>query len=122
VGPDRNKHLRNIAIIFVLAIAVWQLPGGDEGSATILTVLAVIFWGGLAFLAYRLYMEHRMTLFGLGDRTRAILYGSVALVAITLTATSRMWEAGGLGALAWFALIGAAVYGLLRVFHASREY
>jgi len=122
VGPDRNKHLRNIAIILVLAVAVWQLPGGDEGSNTILNILGVVFWGGLVFLAYRLYMEHRMTLFGLGDRTRAILYGSVALVAITLTATSRMWDAGGLGALAWFALIGAAVYGLLHVFRVAREY
>ena len=122
MGPDRNKHLRNIAIIVALALAVWLLPGGSQGSATVLNVLGVLFWGGLVFFAYRMYMEHRMTLFGLEDRTRAILYGSVALAALTLVGTGRMWEAGGLGALAWFALIGAAVYGLMRVFRATREY
>ena len=105
-----------------MSLVVWLLPGGEEGSTTILNVLAIIFWGGLVFLAYRLYMEHRMTLFGLEDRTRAVLYGSVALATITLVATPRMWDAGGLGALAWFALIGAAVYGLVRVFRISREY
>ena len=122
MGPDRNTHLRNIAIIVVLAVAVWQLPGGKDGSNTILNALGIVFWGGLIFLAYRLYMEHRTTLFDLEDRTRVILYGSAGLATITLVATSRMWNAGGAGALLWFALMGAALYGMYSVFKASREY
>jgi hypothetical protein len=122
MGPDRGKHLRNIAIILVLAVAVWRLPGGDQGSSTILNLLGIIFWGGLIFLAYRLYMENRTMLFDMEDRMRGILYGSAGLAAITLVATSRLWNAGGAGALLWFALMGAAVYGLYSVFRASREY
>ncbi len=74
------------------------------------------------FLAYRLYMEHRMTLTGFEDRTRATLYVSMAVIAIALVATSRMWGAGGLGALMWMVLVGLGVYGLVSVFRAAREY
>ena len=122
MGPDCNKHLRNIAIIIALALVVWLLPGGQAGSQTILNILGVIFWGGLVFLAYRLYMEHRMTLMDLEDRTRMLLYFSFGLLAITLIATSRMWQSGGLGALGWFVLMGAAIYGLVTVYRVQREY
>ena len=32
VGPDRNTHLRNAGIVLLLAVAVWQLPGGDTAA------------------------------------------------------------------------------------------
>jgi hypothetical protein len=99
VGPDRNKHLRNIAIVLLLAVIVWQVPGGGTASVTINNVLGVIFIGGLLFFGYRIYMEHRETIFGLEERQRGILYASVALGAITLVATccgsrSCAWQSG----------------------------
>ena len=51
-----------------------------------------------------------------------ILYGSVALLIITLIATSRMWNSSGGFILLWFAFVGAAVYGFATVFRAYREY
>jgi hypothetical protein len=33
-----------------------------------------------------------------------------------------MWEAGGLGAVVWLAMIGAGVYALVGVWRAYREY
>ena len=84
MGPDRNKHLRNIAIVLVLALAVWKLPGGGKTSSGILSLLLVILWGGVLFFGYRLYMENRMTIHSLDDRLRALLYGSLALIVITL--------------------------------------
>jgi hypothetical protein len=122
MGPDRNTHLRNIAILLLLAVAVWQVPGGDEGGATVAALLLIVLWGGLLFFAYRMYMEHRLTLFGWDDRQRGLLYGSLGLAAITLIATGRMWDEGGLGALAWFALIFLAGSGVYRVVRAVREY
>ena len=122
MGPDRNTNLRNIAIVLLLAVAVWQLPGGGTATNTISTVLGLIFAGGLVFLGYRMYMEHRTTLFILEDKVRALLYGSLVMAAVALIGTRRFFDEGGLGVLVWLALIGAAVYGCVTVFRAAREY
>ena len=122
MGPDRGTHIRNILIVIGLALAVWLVPGGDAASVTISNLLSIIFVGGLLFLAYRLYMENRETIFGLEERQRGVLYAGVALIAITLVATRRMWDAGGLGAILWLALIGSGIYALVGVWRAYREY
>jgi hypothetical protein len=122
VGPDRRTHLRNIAIVIVLAVVVWKLPGGGTASLAISNLLGLIFIGGLLFLGYRIYMENRETIYGLGERQRGILYASIALAAITLIATRRMWDAGGIGAILWLAFIGLAVWGLYAVWRTYREY
>jgi hypothetical protein len=122
MGPDRNTHLRNFAILILIAVAVWQLPGGGTATATINNVLGLIFAGGLVFLGYRMYMEHRTSLFILEDKVRALLYGSLVMIALALIATSRLWDEGGLGVLVWLALIGAGVYGCVTVWRVSREY
>ena len=119
---EGRKALRNVLIILLLAAAVKFLPGGDEGSATISNVLTILFFGGLAFLAYRLYMENRESLFILEDRMRAVLYGSFGLAALAIVATSRLWDQGGFGALLWFGLLGLAGYGLYTVYRTHREY
>ena len=122
MGPDRNKHIRNVLIIVGLALAVWLLPGGDTASSTVGNLLTVILMAGLLFFAFRLYMEHRATIFGLEDRQRGILYGAVALAGFAIIATSKLWDEGGLGAMLWFGLIGLAVYGMYTVWRTYQEY
>ncbi len=122
MGPDRGKHIRNILIIVVLAVIVWQVPGGASGASTISNILSLIFVGGLLFLGFRLYMENRETIFGLEERQRGVLYAGLALLAITLVATRRMWDAGGIGAIVWLGMMGAGLYALYGVWRAYREY
>jgi hypothetical protein len=122
VGPDRAKHIRNILIIVALAVVVWLVPGGGTGSSTIYNLLTIILTAGLLFFGYRLYMEHRATIFGLGDNQRAWLYGSVALAALAILATARLWDEGGAGVLIWMLMIGLAVWGVYRVWRAYSEY
>ena len=122
MGPDRNTHIRNFAILIVIALAVWLLPGGGTATATINNLLGLIFAGGLVFLGYRMYMEHRTSLFMLEDKVRALLYGSLTMIALALIGSSRLWDEGGLGVLIWLALIGAGVYGCVTVYRVSREY
>ena len=122
MGPDRGKHLRNIAIVIALALVVWLVPGGDSAGVTIANLLSLVFVGAILFLAFRLYMENRETIFGLEERQRGVLYAAAALIAITLVATRRMWDAGGIGAIVWLMLIGVGVYALVGVWRAYREY
>jgi hypothetical protein len=122
VGPDRNRLIRNFAILLLIALAVWQLPGGSAATGTINNLLGLVFAAGLVFFGYRMYMEHRTTLFMLEDRVRALLYGSVVLIALALIGTSKLWDDGGLGVLVWLALLGAGAYGCVSVWRTSREY
>jgi hypothetical protein len=122
VGPDRNRLLRNFAILLVITVAVWRLPGGGTATITINNILGLLFAGGLVFFGYRMYMEHRTSLFMLEERVRALLYGSIVLLALALIATRRLWDEGGVGLLIWLALIGAGAYGCVTVYRASREY
>ena len=122
MGPDKGKHLRNIAILCLLAVGIWQLPGGNTGAALISNLLTLMFVGGLLFFGFRLYMENRDTIFGLEERQRGILYAAVALIAVALVATARMWDAGGLGAMVWLLMIGTGIYAIYAVWRAYRTY
>jgi hypothetical protein len=116
------KHLRNVAIVLLLAVIVWKVPGGGTTANTISNIFAILFLAGLFFFGYRMYMEHRGTLQGLEDRQRGLLYGAFALIAFALVATSRMWAAGGLGGLLWLAMLGAAGWAIYSVWRAYRAY
>lgn len=122
MGPDGKKNLRNALIVVGLAAVVWLLPGGEAGSQTIGNLLSVMLLGGLCFFAFRSYMENRITLLDMESRTRAILYGSFAVITFAIVATGRLTSQGGVGVLVWMSLIGLAVYGMYSVYRGAREY
>jgi hypothetical protein len=122
MGPDRNKHLRNIAIILALAVAVWKIPGGGTASATISNIFSVLFVAGMFFFGFRMYMEHRETIFGLEERQRGLMYGAIALAGFALIATRRLWDQGGLGAMLWLLMLGASGWALYSVWRAYKTY
>lgn len=113
--------VRNVLIILALAAFVMLAPGGGNASSAILEALVIAMLGSLAWLAVRLYREHRAEIYGLGDRNRVILYGAAGLATLTLTATDRLWDTGA-GTIVWFALMALAGYGVYAVFQASRQY
>ena len=116
------KAARNIAIIAVLALAVTVLPGGGPALDVLLTVITIAFFAAIALMGYRMYREHRFSLDALEQRQRLILYLSVGLAFLTFAASQRLFDAGGLGALVWIALLCVASYGVFWVFTQSRRY
>lgn len=118
---DRLRIARNVAIVALIAAAVEFLPGGGQLASAFSAALWVVFAAGLAFFAYRLYREHRVTLHSLGDRHRALFYGALAVGFATCAAQPRMWHTS-FGEFAWFALIGLVVYTLVAVYRYSRAY
>jgi Kef-type K+ transport system membrane component KefB len=112
----------NISIVLLVALAFAAAPGGDATLGVLLTLLTIGFFAAIAFLGYRLYREHSFTLESLEERERLVLYSSIGLAFLAFVATSRLFDAGGLGVLAFLALLGLASYGVYWVFTHSRRY
>ncbi len=118
---DRFRPAINVAIVLAIAAAVFLLPGGGQAASTFEGILLVGFGVGFGYLGLRMYREHRVTVHGLGDRHRAALYGSLALVAFLALGQKRLWQTS-LGTLAWFALALLALYGGGIVYRHWRSY
>ena len=113
--------LRNIAIILAIAALLAVLPGGGTGATVALQAVYLVFLATLGWFAALMYRQHRTSLYSLGDRRRALLYVALAVAAIVLTGTTRMWRTSG-GQVAWLVLLGAAVYAAGAVFWSARKY
>lgn len=116
-----SATVRNVLIIVVLAAAVAFLPGGGSGAAIATQVLSLAFVGALGWFASIMYRQHRVALYSLGDRRRAILYVAVGVAVLTITASTRLWRTGG-GIIVWFVLVGAAAYAVLAIVLTARRY
>jgi hypothetical protein len=116
-----NPTVRNVAIIALLAAVVSIVPGGGTGANVVLTGIYLIFLGALVWVAAITYRERRGSLYLLPDSRRALLYVAVAVLAVTLTATHRMWGTPA-GSVAWLILVGVSVYAGAAVVWAARRY
>jgi hypothetical protein len=118
---DRLRTARNVALVLLIAGAVYALPGGGRAANIFESVLLIGFGVGFGYLGLRLYRENRVALHGLGDRHRALVYGALALGMVLVAGQKRMWQSG-IGELAWFVLAGLVVYALIAVYRYSRSY
>jgi hypothetical protein len=116
-----NATVRNIAIIAAIAAVVAILPGGGTAANVVLTGIYLVFLGALVWVATIMYREHRGSLYLLGDGKRALLYIAAGVLAVTLTATQRLWNTPA-GSIAWLVLVGASVYVGFAVLWAARRY
>jgi hypothetical protein len=112
---------RNILIILGIAALVVLIPGGGTGAHVALQALYLVFLATLGWFAVNMYRQHRTDLYSLGERRRAILYAALAVAAVTLTGTSRLWKTGA-GSVVWLVLIGASVYAVAAIVWAARKY
>jgi hypothetical protein len=118
---ESMKTARNVAIVLVIAAAVYFLPGGGRAAGTFEAALLTGFGVGIGYLGLTLYRENRIAIYSLGDHHRGALYAALALIVFAVAARSRMWQTG-LGELVWFGLIGLVVYALLAVYRRWRAY
>jgi len=118
---ERLRAARNVAIVLLIAGAVYALPGGGRAANIFKSVLLIGFGVGFGYLGLRLYRENRIALHSLGDRHRALVYGALALGMVLVVGQKRMWQSG-IGELAWFVLAGLVVYAVIAVYRYSRSY
>ncbi len=112
---------RNVAIVLLVALAVWLLPGGGEGADLVGKALNAIFIVTVVLIVGSLYRQYRGEIFGLGDQWRLALYAAVGIALLTVSITGRMWETGP-GALVWVVLIGASSFVLYAIWQRYRSY
>jgi hypothetical protein len=112
---------RNIAIIVLLGLVVWLVPGGGDGAAFVGQLLNAIFIVLMALGCGMLYRQFRGEIFSLGDTWRFALYAAVGIAIVTVAASSRLFDTGA-GAVLWFGLIGGASYTLYVVWQRYRSY
>jgi hypothetical protein len=115
------KMARNVAILLAIAAAVFFIPGGGRAAGTFEAVLVTAFALGAGYFGLYMYREQRISLHGLGDHYRGLLYGAAALTAFEWIGRQRMWQTN-FGELAWFVLAGIVVYSLLTVYRQWRSY
>jgi hypothetical protein len=116
-----NENFRNFLIIAVLAALVAFTAGGGTAATVVGQAVSIAFLGTIAWIATRLYREHRVALYSLGDRRRAALYIAVGALILALTAYTKLMSTGP-GSVAWLVIVAAAVAVLFSVFRSSRNY
>jgi hypothetical protein len=108
------RTARNVAIIMLLALVVAFLPGGGNAAETLITALTMALLAGIAWMIYTFSRENQLTLATLSDGRRAVLYGSIGLIALLIAGSDKLFSTGG-GTLLWILLFAAAVAGIWRV-------
>ena len=109
-------------VIALVALVIVTLPGGGGALRVVLTAITIAFFAAIALLVARLYRQYRLDLESVDPNIRLALYGSLAIAVLTFTGTDRLFDAGGAGVLAWFALLALASYGLFWAWTRYRRY
>jgi Kef-type K+ transport system membrane component KefB len=116
-----SATVRNVLILLALAVVVAFVPGGGDTAAFISAVLSIAILASFVLLGGRYYREHRVTIFSLGDRHRALLYGAIGLIVVALAGRTKLLHTGP-GTLAWFVMLGGAAAALYAVWRHYRAY
>jgi hypothetical protein len=115
------RTARNVAIVLLIAAAVYFLPSGGKAANTFEAVLYIGLGVAIGYIGLRVYRENRVAIHSLGDRYRGMLYGAIALALLLWMSRVHMWHTG-VGELLWFVLGAGVVYALIAVVRRWRAY
>ena len=111
-----------LGVVALVALVLVVLPGGGSAVDVALALLSLMFLAAIAFLGYRLYRQYQLDIDTLDANTRLVLYSSIGLAVLTVVATNRLFDVGGAGIIAWFALLALCSYGIYWVWLQYRSY
>lgn len=109
------------AIIAGLAAIVAFVPHGGSTAGLIGRIISVALTIIFVLFGARLYQMFRDDIYGLGERHRAILYGSIGAFVLAMAWRVELLDTTG-GSLLWIVMIAAALGGLYACFMRWRAY
>jgi hypothetical protein len=109
-------------VVMLVALVFVVLPGGGNALDVVLTAFTIAFFAAIALFVAHLYRQYRLDIETLDSSIRLAIYGSLAIAVLTFTGTDRLFDAGGAGVLAWFALLALASYGVYWAYTRYRRY
>lgn len=108
------RALRNIAIIAVLALIIDVVPGGGNAAEAIVAALSLMFMALIGLAGWQLYRQNRLAFSSLTDGQRALFLGAIGAIVLMIAGYDEMTDTGA-GLLVWLAVIGAAIFAIVRV-------
>ena len=117
----RSETVRNVAIIAALAAIVAFIPAGGDTADFISAVLGVLFTIAIVYAGVWFYRSFRTEIYSLGDRHRALLYGSLGVALFAMAGSRKLFDTG-VGTIAFVAMMVGAALGLYTVWRHYREY
>jgi hypothetical protein len=117
-----QQTARNVAIIALLALGITVIPGGGAAAETMLNALGIAFLAAIAWFAYTVYRQQELTLAGMPDGRRALLFGAVGLIALLVAGYDQFREWGSGAILGWICLLAAAIIAIFVVWREATTY
>jgi hypothetical protein len=115
------KHVRNVAIVLVLALVLTVLPAGGNVAEGVLAALGLVFLGALAMLIVRFWRENSLTRDAMTDRQRGLIYGSLGVIALAIAATDELLDTG-LGTVIWLLVLGVGGWVVFNTWREANSY
>jgi hypothetical protein len=116
-----SKTARNVLILVAIAALVAFLPGGGDTAGLILALLSIGITVAFVLLGIRFYRENRVAIFSLGDKHRAIAYGSLGALVVAFAGRSKLTDTA-VGSIVLILLFAGAVAGGYVVWRHHRSY
>lgn len=113
--------IRNVLIIVVLAALVDLVPGGGTAASVLVEAIWIAFLALLVWVAARLYRRHDYDLDSLDMRHQSVLYGSIGVIVVALTAGPRLRQSS-FGTVLWLMVLLGSGYAIYAVYSSLRRY
>jgi uncharacterized membrane protein len=117
---EEHPTLRGFLIIALIAGVVIVLSL-QEVLSTVGGLLRIAFFLAIAFFLFLLWREKRSDIEAWSDRSRNVFYAAIVLAVVDIGALIGL-GASGPDALAFFLVLGACAYALVRVWRDEHRY
>ena len=117
---EMNPTLRGFLVIALIAAVVVVLSL-DETLATVGGLLRIAFFLAVAFFLFLLWRERRSDIEAWSDRSRNVFYAAIVLAVVDIGAFIGL-RPDGRDALAFFLVLGACVWAVVRTWRAEHRY